>query len=217
MKENNIYADFAYILKLDDGSNLSLGLKGGLTNFETNFDGIMLPEFQDDAAFSENLNGIFPNIGIGAFYSRDNFYAGFSIPNLLNTKHISNTSDINRLGSEELHLFFTTGYVYTINRDLKIKPSLMMKMVQGAPINFDTSINVLFHEKFEVGVSYRLEDAVSAMFNITALPGLRIGYAYDHTLSNLGEYNSGSHEIFMLFDLNLLGLGKGYNKSPRFY
>lgn len=217
LKENNIYADFAYILKLDDKSNLSLGLKGGFTNFETNFNGIMLPEFQDDAAFNENLNGIFPNIGIGAFFSRGNFYAGISIPNLLNTKHISNTSGINRIGAEELHLFFTTGYVYTINRDLKIKPSLMAKMVQGAPINFDASFNVLFHKKFEVGLSYRLEDAVSAMFNIAALPGLRVGYAYDYTLSNLGDYNSGSHEVFMLFDLNLLGLGKGYNKSPRFY
>jgi len=107
--------------------------------------------------------------------------------------------------------------VYELNADLKIKPSVLAKMVQGAPITFDASLNVLFNDRFEGGLSYRLEDSVSAMFNLSVLPALRIGYAYDYTLSNLSTYSSGSHEIFVLFDLDLLGLGKGYDKSPRFY
>ena len=93
----------------------------------------------------------------------------------------------------------------------------MAKMVQGAPFTMDISMNVLFQNRFEGGLSYRLDDSVSAMFNISVLPALRIGYAYDYTLSNLSNYSSGSHEIFILFDVDLLGLGKGYDKSPRFY
>lgn len=217
LKENNIYADFAYILKLDDKSNLSLGLKGGVTTFETNFNGFMLPEFQDDSAFNENLNNTFPNVGAGAFYHRQNFYAGLSVPNLLTSTHLENKDGINRIGSENIHLFLTSGYVYELNPDLKIKPSILAKMVQGAPITMDVSLNVLFNNRFEGGLSYRLEDSVSAMFNLSVLPALRIGYAYDYTLSNLSTYSSGSHEIFVLFDLDLLGLGKGYDKSPRFY
>ena len=217
LRENNIYADFAYILKLDEQSDISLGLKGGITTFETNFNGFMLPEFQDDTAFNEDLNNTFPNVGIGAFYHRDNFYAGLSIPNLLTSKHLENKDGINRIGSEEMHLFVTSGYVHELNTDLKIKPSLMAKMVQGAPFTMDISMNVLFQNRFEGGLSYRLDDSVSAMFNISVLPALRIGYAYDYTLSNLSNYSSGSHEIFILFDVDLLGLGKGYDKSPRFY
>ena len=217
LKENNIYADFAYILKLDEKSNLSLGLKGGVTTFETNFNGFMFPEFQDDEAFNDNLNSTFPNVGVGAFYHRKNFYAGLSAPNLLTSKHLENRNGINRIGSENIHLFLTSGYVYELNADLKIKPSVLAKMVQGAPITFDASLNVLFNDRFEGGLSYRLEDSVSAMFNLSVLPALRIGYAYDYTLSKLSTYSSGSHEIFVLFDLDLLGLGKGYNKSPRFY
>jgi len=217
LKENNIYADFAYILKLDEKSNLSLGLKGGVTTFETNFNGFMFPEFQDDEAFNDNLNSTFPNVGVGAFYHRKNFYAGLSAPNLLTSKHLENRNGINRIGSENIHLFLTSGYVYELNADLKIKPSVLAKMVQGAPITFDASLNVLFNDRFEGGLSYRLEDSVSAMFNLSVLPALRIGYAYDYTLSNLSTYSSGSHEIFVLFDLDLLGLGKGYDKSPRFY
>lgn len=217
LKENNIYADFAYVLQIDAKSNIALGLKGGVTTFETNFNGLLLPEFQDDDAFNENLNSIFPNIGVGAFYNRSNFYLGVSTPNLLTSKHIDNQNGILRIGSEEIHAFFISGYVYTINPSLKIKPSIMTKMVKGAPISLDTSFNMLFNNRFEGGISYRWEDAVSAMFNFAVLPAFRLGYAYDYTLSNLGSFSSGSHEVFALFDLDLLGLKKGYDKSPRFY
>lgn len=217
LKENNIYMDFAYILQLNEKSSLSLGLKGGITTFETNFNGFRLPEVQDDPAFNGNLNSTFPNVGVGAFYSRENFYAGISIPNLLTSKHLENRDGINRIGSETLHTFAMAGYVYELNSTIKIKPSVLAKIVLGAPVTLDTSLNMLFNNRFEGGISYRLEDSVSAMFNIAVLPSLRIGYAYDYTLSNLGGFNDGSHEIFVLFDVDLLGMQKGYDKSPRFY
>ncbi len=217
VKENNVYVDFAYSLQLDSKSNLALGLKGGFTSFETDFDGFVLPEIQDDVAFNESLSRFFPNLGIGTFYNRENFYVGASIPNLLTSKHLDNTNGVSRVGSEEIHLFVTSGYVYELTPTLKLKPSFMAKMVQGSPISLDVSLNALFNNKFEGGLSYRFEDAVSAMFNLSVIPNVRIGYAYDYTLSNLGSFNSGSHEIFALFDLDLLGLKRGYDKSPRFY
>ncbi|MEN1785548.1 MAG: type IX secretion system membrane protein PorP/SprF [Bacteroidota bacterium] len=217
LKETNAYADFAYILKLDDRSNLSLGLKGGFTTLESNFSGFALPEIQDDPAFNENINQTFPNIGVGAFYNRERFYIGVSAPNLLTSKHLEQSAGIERFGAEAIHLFSMAGYVHTFSPNLKVKPSVLARMVQGAPLTVDTSLNVLFNNKFEGGLSYRLEDSVSAMFNIGVIPAVRIGYAYDYTLSNLGAYNDGSHEIFVLFDLDLWGLQKGYDKSPRFY
>ncbi|WP_293293867.1 type IX secretion system membrane protein PorP/SprF [Allomuricauda sp.] len=217
LSESNINADFAYILQLDSKSNLALGLKGGITSFETNFNNLVFPEFQEDDAFNENINSIFPTIGVGAFYNRSNFYVGVSAPNLLTSKHIENQDGVRRIGSEEIHLFFTSGYVYTINPEFKLKPSIMTKMVEGSPISLDTSVNMLFNNKFETGLSYRWGDAVSAMFNVSVMTAIRIGYAYDYTLSNLGSFSSGSHEILVLFDLDLLGLKKGYDKSPRFY
>lgn len=217
MKENNLALDFAYILKLDEKSDISLGLKAGLTNFESNFNGFRLPEIQDDFAFAENLNNTFPIIGVGAFYKRDRLYAGISAPNLLTSKYIKNADGISEFGSEEIHVFLTAGYVYELTPSLKLKPSTLVKMVKGAPIVFDASLNVLINDRFEVGTSYRLEDSVSLMFNMSVLPSVRLGYSYDYTLSNLSAFSSGSHEIFVLFDLDLLGLRKGYDKSPRFY
>ncbi|MNE95731.1 hypothetical protein D3C80_1938620 [compost metagenome] len=91
----------------------------------------------------------------------------------------------------------------------------MAKAVKGAPLTLDASANFLFNDRFELGASYRLDDSVSGLFNIRITPGLRVGYAYDYTLSNLGEFNSGTHEVFLLFDLDYFK--KGYDKSPRFF
>ncbi|MEG1228894.1 MAG: PorP/SprF family type IX secretion system membrane protein, partial [Flavobacterium sp.] len=122
---------------------------------------------------------------------------------------------INAFGSEAIHTFLTAGYVFQVNDRLKLKPAFMSKFVVGAPITLDITANVLYNEKFELGAAYRIDDSVSALFNINVTPSLRVGYAYDYTLSNLGQFNSGTHEIMLLFDLDLLG--KGYDKSPRFF
>ncbi|KUJ61862.1 hypothetical protein AR687_09875 [Flavobacteriaceae bacterium CRH] len=216
-KENNVYADFAYVLNLGGQNKLSLGLKAGFSALQTNFNGFVLQsgDTSTDVAFAENINVTKPNIGVGAYFFRNNFYVGLSAPNLLKAKQIEEKSGINAYGSEEIHTFFTAGYVFQINDALKLKPAFMSKIVKGAPVSVDITANVLYNEKFEFGAAYRIDDAVSALVNINITPTLRIGYAYDYTLSNLGQFNSGTHEIMLLFDLDLLG--KGFDKSPRFF
>jgi type IX secretion system PorP/SprF family membrane protein len=216
-KENNVYADFAYVLNLGGQNKLSLGLKAGFTSMQTNFNGFVLQsgDVATDLAFAENVNVTKPNIGVGAYFFRNNFYAGISAPNLLSTKHIEEKSGINAYGSEEIHTFLTAGYVFQINDKVKLKPAFMTKYVNGAPLSIDITANVLYNNKFELGAAYRVDDAISALVNINVTPTLRVGYAYDYTLSNLGQFNSGTHEIMLLFDLDLLG--KGFDKSPRFF
>lgn len=216
-KENNIFGDFAYVLQLNNKHRLSLGIKAGVTIFETNFNGFELESgsTSTDPAFDENINRVFPNVGAGLFYFTDKYYVGLSAPNLLSTKHIEERQGINRFGSENLHVFFTGGYVFQLNQDIKLKPSFMAKGVKGVPGVVDVSANVLLYDKLEFGLSYRLDDAVSGLVNINVTPNLRVGYAYDYTVTNLGDFNSGTHEILLLFDLNFMK--KGYDKSPRFF
>ncbi|KIQ17258.1 membrane protein [Flavobacterium sp. MEB061] len=216
-KENNVYADFAYVLNLGGQNRLSLGLKAGFSSIQTNFNGFVLQsgDTSTDLAFAENVNVTKPNIGVGAYFFRNNFYVGLSAPNLLNTKHIEEKSGINAFGSEDIHTFLTAGYVFQINEKVKLKPAFMTKYVTGAPLSIDITANVLYNNKFEFGAAYRIDDAISGLVNINVTPSLRVGYAYDYTLSNLGQFNSGTHEIMLLFDLDLLG--KGFDKSPRFF
>ncbi|MCC1482997.1 PorP/SprF family type IX secretion system membrane protein [Winogradskyella immobilis] len=217
--ENNVFADFAYVLPVGEQSKLSLGLKAGVTFFNTDFNGFVLQSGgpSTDFAFNENINETFPNLGIGAYYFSDNYYVGLSAPNLLTTRHLESENGVRAIGQENVHYFLTGGYVFDINENLKLKPAFMARGVAGAPISLDLTANVLINEKLEVGASYRLEDAVSAIVNFRIAPDLRIGYSYDYTRSNLSSFSSGSHEIIILFDIDLFGLKSGYDRSPRFF
>ncbi|WP_035478980.1 PorP/SprF family type IX secretion system membrane protein [Gelidibacter mesophilus] len=217
VNETNVYADFAYILSLGETTKLSLGVKAGATFFNTNFNGFIYSDDLPDPAFANNLSKTFPNIGAGAYLFGDNYYVGLSAPNLLNSKHLEKDSGIVANGVEALHFFLTGGYVFEINEQLKLKPAFMTKAVSGAPLSLDLTANVLFNNVLEIGAGYRFDDAVTGLANFRISQSMRIGYAYDYTLSNLGKFNSGTHEIMILFDIDKLGNPKGYDKSPRFF
>ncbi len=219
VNENNVFADFAYVLPVGVESKISFGVKAGFTFFDAIFDDFVLQSgnVSTDVAFNENISKAFPNIGIGAFFFSNNYYLGLSAPNMLTTKHIENENGIKATGVQDIHFFFTGGYIFDINPNLKFKPAFMAKAVKGSPMALDITANVLVNEKLEAGLGYRLGDAVSALVNFRITPDLKIGYAYDYTTSNLGNFNSGSHEIFILFNVDLFGFKNGYDRSPRFF
>ena len=211
VKEQNIYADFSYTLQTSEKGKFAFGLKGGVTL--TNAD-LLLRTVDPDPSFSNNVNNTNPNFGAGAFYYTDKFYLGLSVPNFIetNTAEFEN-NNISKV-SESSHYFLTSGYVFDLNKRVKFKPSTLVKVVSGAPVSLDLSANFLFNERFELGTSYRLEDSISALATFEISRGFRIGYAYDYTLSNLGDFNNGSHEAFLLWDI--LSTEKDI-KSPRFF
>ena len=90
----------------------------------------------------------------------------------------------------------------------------MLKSAFSAPTSLDLSTNFLFNEKFEVGVTYRLDDSFGAMVNYAITPDIKIGYAYDHIVSDLNVVTPSSHEIILLFDLRF---SKKVSSSPRYF
>jgi len=110
--------------------------------------------------------------------------------------------------------FLTSGIVILINEDLKLKPSTMIKMVEGAPIEADLNTNIWLRDIIGLGVSYRTGDAVIGMAEIQANQNLRFGYAYDMTISPLKFYNTGTHEIMIRYEI---GNFKNKIKSTRYF
>jgi type IX secretion system PorP/SprF family membrane protein len=215
VKETNLFADIAYVIPVSEKHKLSFGIKAGATFFNTNFNGFIYSDPLPDPAFANNLSKTFPNIGVGAYFFSEQFYIGLSAPNLLTSQHLDTESGVITSGVEEIHYYLTSGYVFNLNNNIKLKPAFMAKGVSGAPLSLDVTANTLINDKFEFGIGYRIDDSVSALVNFRIIESLRIGYAYDYTLSNLGRFNSGSHEIIVLFNLNRSK--NGYDKSPRFF
>ncbi len=216
VKENNLYADVAYVLPVSETTKLSFGVKAGVTFFDADLTALETGNDVVDPAM-QNISEAFPNFGVGTYLFGENYYVGLSAPNLFTAKHLENETGLARLGEENIHYFLTGGYVFDLNPSLKFKPAFMMRGVEGAPLSVDITANFLLYNRFEAGIAYRLDETVSGLVNFRVTPELRIGYAYDYTTGNLGDYNDGTHEIMVLFDLDMFGLSKGYNVSPRFF
>jgi type IX secretion system PorP/SprF family membrane protein len=212
--EQNVYADFSYTLNLGGEHKLAFGLKAGATFHKVGlFDDVYstLPD-PNDPAFAENTNNVYMNIGTGIFYYTEKYYVALSVPNMLKSKHL----DFNgrEFGTETQHYFLTGGYVFDLTDNVKFKPFAMFKSAFNAPSSLDVSTNFLFNEKFEIGATYRLEDSFGAMVNYAISPNVRIGYAYDHIVSDLKVTTPSSHEVILLFDLNF---PKKVSRSPRYF
>jgi type IX secretion system PorP/SprF family membrane protein len=214
VEENNVYGDFSYTLKLSGEHKLALGIKAGLTLHNVDLHSKIASTLPDptDGVFGKDVSNSYFNFGSGAFYYTDKYYLGVSVPNMLKAKHLD--FDGRSYGSETNHYFFTGGYVFNLNESIKFKPFFMVKSSFEAPASLDVSTNFLFKEKFEIGATYRRDDSFGAMVNYAITPALKIGYAYDHIVSDLKVTTPSSHEIILLFDVNF---SKKVSRSPRYF
>jgi type IX secretion system PorP/SprF family membrane protein len=209
--ENTFSADLSYTIPTSETFKISFGMKAtaNLFNLDVNK---LSPEDQGDTQF-QNLNSKFsPNIGAGVYWHSDKAYIGLSVPNFLETNRY-NANEV-AIFKEKINYYLIAGYVFDLNSDIKFKPAVLTKLVEGSPLQVDLSANFMFNDKFVVGVAYRWSAALSAMVGFQITDGLYLGYGYDRETTNLNNYNSGSHEIFLRFELF-----NDYSRitSPRFF
>ena len=202
--ENNIAVDFSYSIAVSENYKLSFGLKGSANILNVDFTKLNIYN-PADPRFQDNISNRFsPNVGAGIYLHSENSYLGLSAPYLLESKHFdgtANNSATTFVASEKKHYYLIAGHVFDVNDNLQFKPSLLTKMVQGAPLQVDLSGNFLINKKFNAGLAYRLSASFSALAGFQINDSWFIGYAYDRETTNLANYNSGSHELFLRFEL----------------
>jgi len=212
-KKTGVYFEYAYRIKFKN-SILALGLQGGVSHLRANYTDVQYTNTNNlnDVAFSQDLNEFAPNFGTGLFYNTDRFYFGLSVPYLMR-KSMFQKQNVQGYRQYQ-HYFLTTGYVFDINPDVKIKPSLLVKYVEGAPLELDVNANVWFYDRLSLGASYRTGDSFDALLEIQLNDQIKIGYAFDYTLTELQKYNYGSHELMLKYEFTF---NKGRIISPRYF
>ena len=205
---------YAFRIKFKTGT-LSMGLRAAITQFKANFTNVRVSvdPTGSDPAFAQNINKTLPNFGAGLYYYTHKLYAGISMPQLIN-RDLSNGNISDARQSR--HIFATAGYVFDVSPTVKIRPSFLAKYVSGAPFSIDVNANVWLYDRFALGGSYRIGDAVNLLAEARISNNISLGYAYDLTLTQLGKYNSGSHEIMLRVEF---GVGKDKTKilTPRYF
>lgn len=210
--ETQIAADLSYTIFLNKDNRLAFGMKvaGNLLNI----DYTKLNQYTPgELILQNNITDRFsPNIGAGIYYYNQKSYLGLSVPMLLDTKRYDDV--VNSTVNQRYHLYLMGGKVFDLNYFIKFKPAFVTKVVGGAPLQVDLSGNFLISEKFTLGVGYRWSASLSAMAGFQLSEKVFVGYGYDRETTNLLNYNSGSHEFFLQFDL----FSKNQKvDSPRFF
>jgi len=211
-------ADFAYIIKLNDRSKLSFGLSAGASVFQAQLSELEL-DVQSDPVFQNSVsNKIMPNFGFGAYYYREQFYAGISAPNLLQNNYavVNQTGGTTLISEAQRHYFFIAGALLHLGENLDFKPTTFVKVTAGAPIQADFTASFIIKDRLLLGAMYRTGDAFGALVGFNITEQFHIGYSYDwsHGLRT-GKYNQGSHEVMLRYDF--IFSSKRQIHSPRYF
>jgi type IX secretion system PorP/SprF family membrane protein len=220
LNHNLVYASYAYRLKTSAKSTLAFGLMGGMHNQLNKFNELKISnDGTTDPQFSNSASTIAPNFGTGVFFNTQTFYAGLSVPRMIDDKVKFATNGAVELSTKiepvNFHYYVTIGNLFTLSKDLKLKGQAMIKAVQNAPLQFDLNANFLIKEMVWAGVSYRNGSAVSAIVGMQVNKQFLVSYAYDYTLNPIQNYSPiGSHELA----LNYLFSYKGKKVvTPRYF
>lgn len=216
VRTTGFYATYAYRINFQNReSSLAIGLQAGLSNYKADLTKVDLID-GGDPAFMQNVNALMPSFGAGIYYNTPRFYAGLSVPNLVKSylrkdQYLYSTEVIAR---RYMHLFLMAGYVFDLDETFKLKPSVLVKAVRGAPVVADVNLNLWIKDIVGIGASYRTSEAVAGLLELQLTNQFRLGYAYDHSLSDLVKYNQGTHEVMLRFEF---GWEKGKVLSPRYF
>ena len=198
-RRTGAYLSYAYHTKITDKINGSLGLSGGVLQFVVDASKITLYDPNDNTLGSNNQSIILPDFGTGAFiYAADKkWYVGVSMPQILQNQikfFNYTTATSSRLAA---HAYLTGAYKLMLGNSINIEPSVCLKYVKPAPMQFDLGLRAIYKEKFWVGGVFRYLDALSAMVGYTVKENLTFAYTYDFTTTNIKKYSSGTHELMI--------------------
>ncbi|RYE36969.1 MAG: type IX secretion system membrane protein PorP/SprF [Sphingobacteriaceae bacterium] len=203
------YANYAYRLQLGaEGQHLSFGLGAGLV--QSAIDGSKLNGIQegDNVVPVGTQSTILPDARAGVLYTTNSFFAGFSADNLV-AKYLNRDKSL-LVPIPQPHFYLTAGTLFFLNDDTKIKPSFLLKNASGSATTLDLNTFFILGERTWIGGTYRSSlnlfsknksgsfqngNALVAQVEIFATSKLRIGYAFDYSLTAYSGFGNGSHEI----------------------
>ncbi len=189
---------YAYHLKLGDDLKLGLGLSAVLTQYSINKSEIDLKNPDDNVMITGDENLIVPDANFGAYLYSKNYYVGLIAAQLVPLKVNFKSSYLEN--KQERHYFFNAGYRYDINDNFGIEPSVLFRYIEAGALQLDANLKFTIKKMFWIGASYRLNDAVVAMLGVKA-GNILFGYSYDYTMSEIGNYSNGSHELVLILKL----------------
>jgi type IX secretion system PorP/SprF family membrane protein len=212
-RETGVLTNYAYRIPFRKG-RLQFGLGAGVSMLQANWSSVALQDRTDVTYATDSRGDLRPELSGGIFYYKKLFYIGASVPFAM--AHTWDPEDARwsmSTRADQLQPMLTGGYLVTLNKALKLKPSTLIRYQQASGIQADLNANLIIRDKVWTGVSYRTGDAVVGMLEVLPTPQWRFGYAYDMGLNRLAPYHAGTHELMLQYEF-------GYRirvRDPRYF
>lgn len=204
-RNSEVSLGYAYSFKVGLNAYLSFGVSASLDLLQADYT-LLHTIDQNDPLFQTQTPLVpLPDFKFGTYFFKNRFYAGFTVPNLLNNKIIYTSSGVSTGNSKfdvkDLHYYFHMGYSFLLNEKFDLNVSTLVKEVSGAPIQFDINTQLMYKKVFGFGLSYRTSKEALGILSLQIIPSLKFAYAYEYNLGEIGDYSSGSHEVMLIYQL----------------
>ncbi|MEO9210204.1 MAG: type IX secretion system membrane protein PorP/SprF [Ginsengibacter sp.] len=211
------YASYAYHMGISPQTSIAAGFELGVRNISLNASALVFdpnnPISIDPAiGNSGSINSVKPDMGAGIWVYSADYFIGLSAQQIIPQTIYFSGNTVKPLGSRLVpHLFASAGYRFQLTEDISALPSVMMKIVNPTPAQFDLNFKLQYQDFLWVGGSYRTGNGFAGMAGMNISNTFNVSYAYDYTTSLLGTVSKGTHEIVLGFLL-----GNRYDDScPR--
>lgn len=206
-------ANYAYHIQLKEELYLSAGINASVKQLRINWNDAVAIH-QGDTFVPENgeSSKMMMNFGTGFLLYSDNFYAGLSAPKLLRNRvdFGAGPNGVEMQAREEIHVYAMAGTLLPLKGKLSLKPALLMKYVENAPIDFDLHASLDWNRRFSLGATYRtggslnrpVGESVDVLVGFSPSQSIRLGLSYDYSLTKISQYTVGSIELFGEYTLS---------------
>ena len=202
---------YAYRTDLGDGK-IGIGIDFGLMQKSLDGGKLISNDDGDPNIPTGNVSGSSFDMGFGVYYNTEKLYVGASASHLTegDLKYADIVTKLAR------HYYLQAGYGIDLTSSLTLKPSVLVK-TDAVSTQFDGNASLMINNKYWVGLSYRLQDAIVIMAGLEIIPNLKFGYAYDLTTSDIGDYSSGTHEVMLNYCFKPIKIVKRqFHRNVRF-
>jgi type IX secretion system PorP/SprF family membrane protein len=206
-KTTSVYVDYSYRIRVSESGLLFMGIKGGVSMHSIDYNELYGEQPDDPVLRNREHSMWLPNVGFGLYYLHESFFAGFSVPQLMQENFLDNSVYGGaKFALKQRHYYFIAGTALDINQDVTFAPSSYVKFTQGAPAEMDLTASFYFYDRFSIGAMFRIRDSVGALAGLRITDKWVVGYSYDWAIANqIPNNNFGSHEIVLRYDFRIMG------------
>jgi type IX secretion system PorP/SprF family membrane protein len=197
--QTGVQLTYAFHLDLDE-SQLSFGLSALIVQYSVNKSKLDLAD-EDQFVNASSLKMITPDFSFGVYYNAQEWYAGFSAAQLIQSA--LKFGDVAKGAfTQRRHYYLMGGYRFTFNKQYSIEPSFLFKTTEQLASQLDLGARVYYENNYWGGIAYRTGGAIVVTAGVR-YDKFYFGYSFDYTLNSLQSYSMGSHELMVAYKFGM--------------